>query len=98
MEVQSNEDPLEVLNWHLRRAMEELDQARNPEAVWGPSQEPLRVVEQVTAARKYLGHAEVGAVALLREAGASWQQIGDALGVTRQAAQMRFGKVQLHRV
>lgn len=26
-----------------------------------------------------------------RSAGASWQQIGDALGVTRQAAQMRFG-------
>jgi uncharacterized protein with PIN domain len=59
------EDPLEVLNWHLRRAMEELDEARS--------------------------------VALLREAGASWQTIGEALGTTRQAAQMRFGKAKIHR-
>jgi hypothetical protein len=27
-----------------------------------------------------------------RDAGASWQQIGDALGVTRQAAQQRYGR------
>ena len=27
-----------------------------------------------------------------RAAGATWQQVGEALGVTRQAAQMRFGK------
>lgn len=27
-----------------------------------------------------------------REHGASWARIGDALGVTRQAAQMRWGK------
>jgi len=27
-----------------------------------------------------------------RADGATWQQIGDALGTTRQAAQMRFGK------
>lgn len=30
-------------------------------------------------------------IADARAAGESWQSIGDALGVTRQAAQMRFG-------
>lgn len=30
--------------------------------------------------------------ATAREAGASWTQIGDALGVSRQAAQQRFGR------
>lgn len=45
----------------------------------------LRLVElAVDQARRAL-------VADLREAGATWEDIGDALGVTRQAAQQRFG-------
>lgn len=98
MEIQGNEHPREVLNWFLTRADEEIDKARNREAVWGPSAEAVTVLEQITAARKYLDEAEAGAVALLREEGASWEHIGTFLGVTRQAAQQRFGKARLRRV
>lgn len=33
------------------------------------------------------------AVRHARDAGATWEEIGDALGVTKQAAFQRFGKV-----
>ena len=36
-------------------------------------------------------------VAAARADGATWQQIGQALGVTRQAAQMRYGRKDPHR-
>ncbi len=39
-------------------------------------------------AERQLGHAARAA----RAAGASWSQIGDALGLTRQAAQQRWGR------
>jgi hypothetical protein len=90
MDIAANEDPLEVLNWHLRRAMEHLDSARNAEAVWGPSKSPADVLKQVTLARRYLDDAERGSVALMREDGASWTQVAEQLGVTKQAAQVRF--------
>jgi hypothetical protein len=31
-------------------------------------------------------------VSMAREAGSTWQQVGDALGVTKQAAQQRYGR------
>lgn len=90
MDIAANEDPLEVLNWHLRRAMEHLDEGRNAEAVWGPSKPPAEVLKAITLARRYLDDAERGAVALMREGGASWTEVGEMLGVTKQAAQARF--------
>lgn len=36
-------------------------------------------------------HALTDAVNDLRDAGMSWEQIGDALGVSKQAAEKRFG-------
>ncbi|WP_299038975.1 hypothetical protein [uncultured Pseudokineococcus sp.] len=36
-------------------------------------------------------HLQRGAVDAAREAGASWAHVGRALGITRQAAQQRFG-------
>lgn len=98
MEIQGTEDPREVLNWLLTRADEEIDKARNREAVWGPSAEAVTVLEQVAAARKYLDQAEAGAVALLREDGAPWEQIGTILGVTKQAAQQRFRNARIYRL
>lgn len=35
--------------------------------------------------------AELAAVALLRHAGIPWSEIGAALGISKQAAQQRFG-------
>lgn len=90
MDAAANENPLEVLNWHLRRAMEHLDEGRNDEAVWGPSKPPAEVLKAITLAKRYLDDAERGAVALMREGGASWTEVGEQLDVTKQAAQARF--------
>lgn len=50
---------------------------------------------KIIAARKALAQAEDGlrrAVADARAAGYSWAMIGASLGVSRQAAQQRFGE------
>ena len=88
------ENTREVMNWGLRKAQEELDKARNPEAQWGPSAEPLVVLAQIKAARKYLDDAEKWAVSEMRATGATWAEVGDAFGITRQAAHERFGGVR----
>jgi len=46
------------------------------------------VNEQIDHYRHQLGLT----VKIAREQGASWAEIGDVLGVSRQAAQERFGK------
>lgn len=97
MDTAANEDPLEVLNWNLRRAMEHLNEGRNPEAMWGPSKPPADVLKAVTLAKRYLDEAERGAVALMREGGASWTDVGEQLGVTKQAAQARFKQAAIWR-
>lgn len=50
------------------------------------------VLEQVVGLRDLVGMLEDLAVASGRESGLSWPQIGSALGVSKQAAQQRFGK------
>lgn len=86
------ENTREVMNWGLRKAMDELDAARNRDVMDGPSAEPTVVLRQIASARKYLEDAERWAVAEMRADDVPWSTIGTALGVTRQAAQMRFGK------
>jgi hypothetical protein len=46
-----------------------------------------RLAEQVAA-----NQVEANQVALARRQGWSWQQIGDALGITRQSVHAKFGK------
>lgn len=41
---------------------------------------------------EHVEHELHAAVGRARAAGATWQDIGDALGVTRASAQQRFGK------
>ena len=53
---------------------------------------PLERIHRAALARAEAAELEAVAVREARAAGASWSQIGDALGVTKQAAQMRFGK------
>lgn len=53
----------------------------------------IRQLGDVPILRAELDRAEQEAVNMARDAGVTWEQIGKALGVTRQAAYMRFGKV-----
>lgn len=46
----------------------------------------IRIVEQAAE------QARRAVVAEARAAGVTWQELGDALGTTRQAAQMRYGR------
>ena len=63
-----------------------------------PARAPARDaagVRRIIAARKRLAEAERelhDAVAAAKDAGDSWTVIGAALGVSRQAAQRRFGR------
>lgn len=48
-------------------------------------------LEAVAAARAGLDVLERQAVAMAREQGSSWAGVGSALGISKQAAQQRFG-------
>lgn len=57
---------------------------------------PANALDEVRAAVDTLSSAEKAlteAVGLARQAGHTWQQIGETLGITRQAAFKRFGHV-----
>ena len=49
-----------------------------------------RLLEGVGEARDALARIEFDAVQTAREAGATWEDIGDELGISRQAARRRF--------
>lgn len=48
-------------------------------------------VEELVAFTDEVDEALARVVDSLRERGVSWQEVGDAMGTTRQAAQQRFG-------
>ena len=49
-------------------------------------------LRQLLALRDAVDQAVLAAVTGLRHSGATWQDIGDAIGTTRQAALMRWAK------
>jgi hypothetical protein len=55
------------------------------------SDDPLAQVRQAAGQVLDYQAALQNRVAEASDAGCTWQQIGDALGVSRQAAQQRFG-------
>lgn len=59
-----------------------------PEQDGGP--DPLELVRRASAAHHKTGEALRSAVGQARSVGATWAQIGAALGMTRQAAWERF--------
>lgn len=54
--------------------------------------DPLAELRASVAVQARSGELVVAAVGSARTAGISWQQIGDALGISRQAAFQRFGR------
>jgi len=56
------------------------------------SEDPATGLRAVLALRRLAEQVEADQVALARLQGWSWQQVGDALGVTRQSVHAKFGK------
>lgn len=56
------------------------------------SLDPAVGLRAVGALHRLAEQVEAAAVARAREQGWSWEQIGDALGVSRQAAHTKHGK------
>jgi hypothetical protein len=56
------------------------------------SQDPSVALRAVSALRRLAQQVEGLAVARARERGWSWEQIGDALGVSRQSVHAKYGK------
>lgn len=54
--------------------------------------DPLSVLRAVDAVQAQAATLLATAVARARSSGATWQQVGDVLGVSRQAAFQRFGR------
>lgn len=59
------------------------------------TEHPLRTVAAVHGLGDQTARMMTAAVAAARASGATWQQIGQVLGVSRQAAFQRFGRVPL---
>ncbi len=55
------------------------------------SQDPAVGLRAVGALRRLAEQVEAAAVTRAREQGWSWEQIGDALGVSRQSVHAKYG-------
>jgi hypothetical protein len=71
------------------------DEPQNPVAPWAnmTTEELLAVLPDIVATSEQVDEFLHGWVSMVRERGASWQKIGLALGVSRQAAWERFTRV-----
>ena len=56
------------------------------------SEDPAIGLRAVLALRRLAEQVEADQVALARRQGWSWQQIGDALGITRQSVHAKYGR------
>ncbi len=56
------------------------------------SEDPATGLRAALALHRLAERVEANHVALAREKGWSWQQIGDALGVTRQSVHAKYNK------
>jgi hypothetical protein len=64
----------------------------NGTALEATSEDPSVGLRAVVALRRLTDRLEVVQVTAARRAGWTWQQIGDALGVTRQAVHKKYGR------
>lgn len=59
------------------------------------SADPATGLRAVGALRRLAEQVEATHVTLARRQGWSWEQIGDALGVTRQSVHTKYGKQEI---
>lgn len=52
------------------------------------------VLRDLAAIRSQVDRLEFSVIKLLRASGATWEQIGDELGISRQHARRRYGELQ----
>jgi hypothetical protein len=52
----------------------------------------VAVLEELAAIRRAVAALEYKTVNLVRVSGATWEQIGEALGMSRQAAARKYGR------
>ncbi len=64
----------------------------NRTSVEAASDDPAVGLRAVVALRRLTDRLEVIQVTAARRAGWTWQQIGDALGITRQAVHKKYGR------
>jgi hypothetical protein len=64
----------------------------SPPLLAGSAEDPAVSLRAVVALRRLADQVEATHVAAARERGWSWQQIGDALGVTRQSVHEKYGR------
>jgi len=64
----------------------------NRTAIEASSEDPAVGLRAVVALRRLTDRLEVVQVTAARRAGWTWQQIGDALGITRQAVHKKYGR------
>ena len=63
-----------------------------PSPVAEATEDPETGLRAALALRRLAERVEANQVAAARRAGWSWQQIGDALGVTRQSIHTKYGR------
>jgi hypothetical protein len=64
----------------------------NRTAIEASSEDPAMGLRAVVALRRLSDRLELVQVTAARRAGWTWQQIGDALGITRQAVHKKYGR------
>lgn len=72
--------------------MDDTDQGSVDLSALRATGDPAVGLRAVLALRRLAERLEAEQVALGREHGWSWQQIGDAVGVTRQSIHTKYGK------
>jgi hypothetical protein len=55
------------------------------------------LLDEVVEMRRRMDALEYQSIQVVREAGATWEEIGEALGISRQAARSRFGEPRQRR-
>lgn len=63
----------------------------------GPPERLAMILDDLDRIRSLLDSVEHEVVSLMRDKGETWESIGETIGISRQAARQRFGKLRRRR-